>query len=167
MPARSPACLRCAERQRGAAVVLALLTVTFAAMLAAAALADFGRGLEAVSGRRDQAQSRQLARAAVDWGRNVLEDDAKNAKTNISDNARQPWATVVPVFAVEEGELSGGIEEQSGRFNINSLVADNGAASVGQIEIFLRVPDPADRRRAFIAQRPFQLRHQRQMTRRQ
>ena len=49
MPARSPACLRCAERQRGAAVVLALLTVTFAAMLAAAALADFGRGLEAAA----------------------------------------------------------------------------------------------------------------------
>ena len=71
MSAPSSAFSRCARRaaQRGAAVVLALLTVSFAAMLAAAALADFGHGLDMLGGRHDQAQAWQLGRAAVDWSR--------------------------------------------------------------------------------------------------
>ena len=122
MPARSPACLRCAERQRGAAVVLALLTVTFAAMLAAAALADFGRGLEAVSGRRDQAQSRQLARAAVDWARQVLALDMQESN---ADHGGENWAIRIPPTQLGEdaadGTIAGEIVDLSGRFNLNEL----------------------------------------------
>ena len=122
MPARSPACLRCAERQRGAAVVLALLTVTFAAMLAAAALADFGRGLEAVSGRRDQAQSRQLARAAVDWARQVLALDMQERN---ADHGGENWAIRIPPTQLGEdaadGTIAGEIVDLSGRFNLNEL----------------------------------------------
>lgn len=122
MPARSPACLHCAERQRGAAVVLALLTVTFAAMLAAAALADFGRGLEAVSGRRDQAQSRQLARAAVDWARQVLAQDMRESNV---DHRGENWTIRIPPTPLGEdaadGTIAGEIIDLSGRFNLNDL----------------------------------------------
>ncbi|AWI74046.1 general secretion pathway protein GspK [Parazoarcus communis] len=122
MPARSPVCSRCAERQRGAAVVLALLTVTFAAMLAAAALADFGRGLEAVTGRRDQAQSRQLARAAVDWARQVLALDM--LESNV-DHGGENWTIRIPPTQLGEdaadGTIAGEIIDLSGRFNLNDL----------------------------------------------
>ena len=84
MSAPSSAFSRCARRaaQRGAAVVLALLTVSFAAMLAAAALADFGHGLDMLGGRHDQAQAWQLGRAAVDWSRNILADDGRRTPTD-------------------------------------------------------------------------------------
>lgn len=124
MSARSRASLRRARRvaERGAAVVLALLTVSFAAMLAAAALADFGHGLDMLGGRHDQAQAWQLGRAAVDWSRNILADDARQSAT---DHLDEMWATEIPVTAIAsdaaEGSVGGHIRDLSGRFNLNDL----------------------------------------------
>lgn len=126
MPAPSRATLPCAERrarrQRGAAVVLALIAVSLAAMLAAAALGDFGHALESVGGRRDQAQSRQLARAAVDWTRNVLAEDQR---TSATDHRGEIWAVKVPPTPLTadpaDGTVGGEIIDLSGRFNLNDL----------------------------------------------
>lgn len=124
MSVRSPAFSHCARRavQRGAAVVLALLTVSFAAMLAAAALADFGHGLAMLGGRHDQAQAWQLARAAVDWSRNILADDARRTP---NDHLGEIWTTEIPVTAIgsdpADGSVGGAIRDLSGRFNLNDL----------------------------------------------
>lgn len=108
--------------QRGAAVVLALLTVSFAAMLAAAALADFGHGLAILGGRHDQAQAWQLGRAAVDWSRNILADDARRTP---NDHLGEIWTTEIPVTAIgsdpTDGSVGGSIRDLSGRFNLNDL----------------------------------------------
>jgi len=118
--------MRCAEAgsQRGAAVILALLSVALAAGLAAAVLGDFGRSLDSVAGRQDQAQARLLARGAVDWARNVLADDFK--RTNV-DHAKEMWAVRVPPTPVGEGEVGGEIRDRSGLFNLNNLVPDGKA----------------------------------------
>ena len=124
MSAPSSAFSRCARRaaQRGAAVVLALLTVSFAAMLAAAALADFGHGLDMLGGRHDQAQAWQLGRAAVDWSRNILADDGRRTPT---DHLGEIWTTEIPVTAIgndtADGSVGGSIRDLSGRFNLNDL----------------------------------------------
>ncbi|MCB1957373.1 MAG: type II secretion system minor pseudopilin GspK [Rhodocyclaceae bacterium] len=133
MPARSPASWRCAER--GAAVITALLTVALVAGLASALLADYGASLESLAGRHDQAQARWLARGAIDWGRNVLSDDA--ARTTV-DHLGEPWAIRVPPTPVEDGEVSGELRDQSGLFNLNNL-APGGAASEEQQEAFVRL----------------------------
>nr|MBL8457457.1 general secretion pathway protein GspK [Zoogloeaceae bacterium] len=67
----------CADfaRQRGAAIILALLTVMLAAAIAAATIASLGRSIDSSTGLQDQAQARRLARGAADWARNVLADD--------------------------------------------------------------------------------------------
>ncbi len=124
MSAPSSAFSRCARpaAQRGAAVVLALLTVSFAATLAAAALADFGHGLEMLGGRHDQAQAWQLGRAAVDWSRNILADDARRTPT---DHLGEIWTTAIPLTAIgsdaADGSVGGAIRDLSGRFNLNDL----------------------------------------------
>ena len=141
MSARSPAFSRCARRaaQRGAAVVLALLTVSFAAMLAAAALADFGHGLAMLGGRHDQAQAWQLGRAAVDWSRNILADDARRTST---DHFGEIWTTAIPVTAIgsdsADGSVGGAIHDLSGRFNLNDL-APNGRPDTPAIARFTRL----------------------------
>lgn len=141
MSARSPASLPCAERmaERGAALVLALLTVSFAAMLAAAALADFGHGIAMLGGRHEQAQARQLAHAAVDWSRNVLADDARRTAT---DHLDEIWTTEIPVTAIgsdlTEGRVGGAIRDLSGRFNVNDL-APAGRANTLAIARFARL----------------------------
>lgn len=141
MSARSPASSRCAEcsAQRGAAVVLALLTVSFAAMLAAAALADFGHGLAMLGGRHDQAQAWQLGRAAVDWSRNILADDARRTPT---DHLAELWTTAIPVTAIgsdpADGSVGGAIRDLSGRFNLNDL-APRGRTDARAIARFARL----------------------------
>ncbi len=141
MSARSPASSRCARRaaQRGAAVVLALLTVSFAAMLAAAALGDFGHGLALLSGRHDQAQAWQLGRAAVDWSRNILADDARRTP---NDHLGEIWTTEIPVTAIgadpADGSVGGAIRDLSGRFNLNDL-APRGRPDTQAIARFARL----------------------------
>lgn len=126
---RSPA----RQVQRGAAVVVALLVVALVAGIASTAVADFGIALDGASGRRDQAQARQLARAAVDWGRNVLAEDART--TNV-DHAGEAWAVKVPATPVEDGEVGGELVDCSGRFNLNSLVR-NGIADETAVARFI------------------------------
>lgn len=141
MSAPSSAFSRCARRaaQRGAAVVLALLTVSFAAMLAAAALADFGHGLDMLGGRHDQAQALQLARAAVDWSRNILADDARRTPT---DHLGEIWTTEIPVTAIgndaADGSVGGSIRDLSGRFNLNDL-APRGRVDTRAVTRFARL----------------------------
>lgn len=141
MSVRSPAFSHCARRavQRGAAVVLALLTVSFAAMLAAAALADFGHGLAMLGGRHDQAQAWQLARAAVDWSRNILADDARRTP---NDHLGEIWTTEIPVTAIgsdpADGSVGGAIRDLSGRFNLNDL-APRGSPDRHAIARFARL----------------------------
>ena len=141
MSAPSSAFSRCARRaaQRGAAVVLALLAVSFAAMLAAAALADFGHGLDMLGGRHDQAQALQLARAAVDWSRNILADDARRTPT---DHLGEIWTTEIPVTAigsdVTDGSVGGAIRDLSGRFNLNEL-APRGRVDTKAVTRFARL----------------------------
>ncbi len=122
-------------RQRGAAVILALLTVALVAGLAAAAVGDLGVAMDQVTGRHDQAQARQLARGAVDWARNVLAEDARGSTV---DHLGEAWAVQVPPTPVEEGELAGEIRELSGRLNLNNLVQADGPNAL-EIEQFRRL----------------------------
>ena len=113
-----------ARPQRGAAVILALLTVALVAGIAAAAVGDLGVAMDQVIGRHDQAQARQLARGAVDWARNVLAEDAGRSGV---DHLGEAWAVKVPPTPVEEGEVSGELQDLSGRINLNNLVQMGGA----------------------------------------
>ncbi|MBR0565819.1 type II secretion system minor pseudopilin GspK [Azoarcus sp. L1K30] len=154
MTVRSPALSPCAERarQRGAAVVLALLTVTLAAVLAASVLADVGYAIEAVSGRRDQAQSQRLARAAVDWARQVLAQDGRESNV---DHGQENWTVRIPATPLgddaQDGTVAGEIVELSGRFNINEL-APEGVANVAAGErlqrLLTRIGEPPETARA-------------------
>lgn len=136
MSARSRASSPSTERQRGVAVIMAMLTVALVAAIAAAVVASFGFAVESLSGRHDLAQARWLARGAVDWARNVLADDART--TGNVDHLGETWAVKVPPTPVDEGEVSGEIEELSGRFNLNNL-APNGVADKDSVREFAKL----------------------------
>lgn len=106
--------------QRGVAVLLALLTLALVTGLAAAAFAELGVAIDALQGRHDQAQARQLARGAVDWARNVLSEDAR---TSAVDHLGEAWAIRIPPTPVDDGEVGGEIQDLSGRINLNDLLA--------------------------------------------
>lgn len=122
MPVRSPASSRSAER--GAAVIVAMLTVAIVAALAAGIVAAFGFAVESLAGRHDLAQARWLARGGIDWSRNILADDKR--RTSV-DHLGESWATKVPPLQVDEGEVGGEIDDLSGKFNLNNLAWDGSA----------------------------------------
>ena len=136
-----------AHAQRGAAVILVLLTVALVAGLAAASVGDLGVAMDQVTGRHDQAQARQLARGAVDWARNVLAEDARSSSV---DHLGEAWATKVPPTPVEEGEVSGELQELSGRLNLNNLVRADGSSGATRADI-VEVAQFQRGRRAIVA----------------
>ena len=134
----------CADRQSGAAILLAILTVALVAGVAAAVIADHGRAVASTSGRHDQAQARLLARGAVDWARNIL---AADAHASAIDHEGEAWATRVPPTPADEGgEVGGDLADLSGHFDLNSLAKNGGvderqSARYRRLLILLGVPE--------------------------
>ena len=135
MLAPSRAFSHCAER--GAAVIMAMLTVALVVSLSAAVLAEFGASVESVSGRHDLAQARWLARGTIDWARNVLADDKRT--TGAVDYVGESWSVKMSLTAVEEGDVSGEIDDISGRFNLNAVITDKGEPRAAGIAAFARL----------------------------
>lgn len=135
--------LPCRQRSRGAALISALLTVALATMLATQLISAQSEAIQNLSGRRDLAQARWLARGAAEWGRAILSHDAR---TSGIDHLGEPWAIKVPPIPIKsgqsqdivEGELSGEIEELNGRFNLNRLLAEDDPERL-QVAVFARL----------------------------
>ena len=87
-------------RQRGAALLAAMLTVTLVATFAAAALWQQWRSIEIETAERARVQSAWILIGALDWSRLILIEDY-NANPGGSDHLAEPWA--VPL---QEARLS-------------------------------------------------------------
>ena len=85
-------------RQRGAALLAAMLTVTLVATFAAAALWQQWRAVEVETAERARLQSAWILVGALDWSRLILREDAI---TGGADHLAEPWA--VPL---QEARLS-------------------------------------------------------------
>ena len=122
-------------RQRGVAIVLALSVVALAALAATAMLVSqstWSRQVELTAGH---AQAQHLLQAGLDWSRAVLSDDRR---TSDVDHLGEPWALRLPSMPVENGSLTGHIEDQQGRFNLNNVLTD-GKVNLVQLERFRRL----------------------------
>lgn len=141
-------------RQRGAALLMAMLTVTLVATLAAAAMWQQFRQVEIESAERTRIQTAWLLTGALDWARLILREDARGST---ADDLSEPWA--VPLAearlstflaaadkdaATDLGDeateifLSGQIEDLQGRLNISNLV-DGATVSAKGVQSFQRL----------------------------
>jgi general secretion pathway protein K len=105
-------------RERGVAVVLAMGVVALSAVAATAimvAQSTWARQNELVA---DHVQAQALIQVGVDWTRALLSDDRRAGNVDTLDEA---WALRLPSIPVENGSLSGQIDDQQGRFNLNNL----------------------------------------------
>lgn len=123
------------RKQRGVAIILAMGVVALAAMAATAVMVAHSAWARQVELARDHAQARALADAGIDWARAVLHDDRRLGAV---DHPGEPWALRLPPMPVENGELTGHIEDQQGLFNLNNLVRD-GKTDAVQLAAFRRL----------------------------
>jgi general secretion pathway protein K len=137
-PSTCPAVRQCppSRRQRGAAIISALLVVTLSAILVAGVLWRQEIQIRRIQNQRLLSQAQWVARGAVDWTRLILRSEADTAPTVTYLGGI--WA--VPIaktrlsdFLGKSGQgdaaegaqtyISGSIEDAQAKFNLRNLVS--------------------------------------------
>ncbi len=124
------------RRERGAALLMAMAIMTFAAVAAAAMLVALSTWSRQAGLVADHVQAEELVNVGGDWARAMLYDDRRNSGD--LDHAGEPWALRLPPIPFENGELGGRIEDQQGLFNLDNLVR-NGKLDLSQYAHFQRL----------------------------
>ncbi|ROM77574.1 type II secretory protein PulK [Pseudomonas brassicacearum] len=109
------------KRQRGVALISVLLVLSLALLLTGGMLRSHRLLLQSSAQQLQQVQLRQLGLAGEAWALGVLEGSAITPSGPV--DLSQDWARLEPAFAVEDAELRIDIEDLSGRFNLNALLA--------------------------------------------
>jgi general secretion pathway protein K len=136
------------RRQRGIAVITALLLMTLALTIVASLFWEQQVQVRAIENQRMQLQKQWILRGALDWASLILREDAKHSGT---DHLGEPWATPLAETRldqyVEEGRpggvasdtaLSGGISDAQARYNLANL-SGNGRIDQAEVAAFARL----------------------------
>jgi general secretion pathway protein K len=123
------------RRQRGMAVITAILVVALVASAASFMAWQQQLWVRQVENLNQQAQSRVVVMAALQWARAAL---AQDARENSVDHQDEGWAQALAPLPVEGGELAGGVTDQQGLFNLNSLVRE-GKTSASDLAVFRKL----------------------------
>ncbi len=113
------------KRQRGVALITALLVVVLATIAAVAMTSRQQIDIRRTENLLAADQLRQYLYGIEGWTGKILEDDRKN---NQVDNLGEDWATHLPPIPVENGQLAGYIEDAQSRFNVNDLITGDQAS---------------------------------------
>jgi len=129
--------------QSGAAVVMALLVVAFAALIVSGAFQRQSVIARTVENHTAAAQTYWLMAGAVDWMRVILREDARASTT---DHLAEPWAVPLEQTRLNDDDydpawLSGAVKDAQAGINLRNLVGSDGpvAAEVEVLERLLSV----------------------------
>jgi general secretion pathway protein K len=121
------------KRQKGVAVIMAILIVALAAMVASALMWEQSLWLRQVENENNRAEANAIAIAGTTLAAAILNNDARNIV-----DLQGVWSQPLPPMPVDSGEISGFIQDQQGFFNLNNLV-NNGKIDQDQKAIFERL----------------------------
>jgi general secretion pathway protein K len=147
---------RRSKGSKGAALLMAMITVALVATLATAALWWQWRGIEVESAERTRVQSTWLLTGALDWARLMLLGDLTTdmQRGSLVDHLGEPWAVPLAesrlsdfLSAGEAGTsdlertafLSGQIIDMQSRLNVLNLAATDPQTQAGALARFTRL----------------------------
>ena len=107
------------KRQSGIALLMAILVVVAATAISVAMIHDESFLIRKTSRVQLLDRARLYALGLEDWARLILVRDHKDNKI---DELNEDWAVGIPGLPIEAGYLSGYLEDEQSRFNINSLL---------------------------------------------
>ncbi|HEV8692323.1 MAG TPA: type II secretion system minor pseudopilin GspK [Ideonella sp.] len=134
--------MRRIERQRGAALLLAMLIVTMVATLAAGMVWQQWKGIEVQTAEKARSQAAWLIEGATDWARLILRTDAQDREHPNVDTLNEPWNTPLKDVKLSEflaadknntadtgleAFLSGQITDAQSRYNLRNLLQEEDA----------------------------------------
>ena len=113
------------RRQRGIALITALVVVAIAPGMAAAIIWRTGLDTRRTATLVQGDQAMEYALGAEAWAEQIL---ARDGRKNPGVTAlNQTWAQQLPPLPVDGGQIQGKIEDLQGRFNINNVSTPQGA----------------------------------------
>ncbi|HUS24069.1 MAG TPA: type II secretion system minor pseudopilin GspK [Candidatus Binatia bacterium] len=118
-------------KQRGVALITALLVVAIATIAATALLSSSEIALMRTASLRDTEQAWWYADGIESWVRGILEADAKDPVHGPYDGLDEMWAIPVTSLPVDEGTACGRVVDQQGLFNLNNLLVPPGTWDYG------------------------------------
>jgi len=133
------------SRQRGAAIITAMLVVTLASVVVSSLFWREHVAVRSVENRLALAQGRWIERAALDWARVILRADQRLGPV---DHLGEPWAVPVMDTRLDEtvtagaklndgarnAMLGGQVFDAQARLNLAALADANGALSQPHLE---------------------------------
>jgi len=136
------------SRQRGVAVVTALLLTTLAVTIVASLFWQQQVQVRSIENQRLQLQKQWILRGALDWARLILRE---NARLSPNDTLDQPWAVPLQDTRLDQyvenkradtessdATLSGQMVDAQGMYNLNNLAA-NGVPVPKEVKVFARL----------------------------
>ena len=142
------------RRQRGAALLVAMLILSFVATLAAGMIWQQWRAVQVEAAERARVQSAWILTGALDWARLILREDAREGG---ADHLGEPWAVPLAEARLStflaadrdattddgpEAFLAGGITDAQARYNLRNLVVQ-GQVVPAQLRVLQRLCDAA------------------------
>jgi len=140
------------SRQRGAALLTALIIVTLVVTLAASMVWQQWRAVQVETAERARMQSSWILQGGLDWARLILREDARSGRPTA---LTEPWATPLAEARLSsflaadknnnaeddgpEAFLSGSISDAQARFNLANLVDAAGKLSQPDLEAVERL----------------------------
>lgn len=132
---------RQAPRERGAAVISALIIVAIVAALTTSLFQRQTASTRRVENELSRVQARTMLAGGIDWARLVIRDHGKRESTTRGD---QIWATPVLDTRIERpgddrvAVFSGRVEDEQGKYNLSNL-ARNGVPQPEQEKVLRRL----------------------------
>ena len=123
-------------RQRGVALITAVVLVAIATVLAARVGTDAALDLRRTGGIGALNQAWNVALGAEAWAAQILADDLRESD---QDDLSENWAQPLPPLPIDGGSIEGGMEDMQGRFNLNNLLAANGSVDDASVERLARL----------------------------
>ena len=112
------------RKQRGVAILTAMLIVTVATIIAANLMWQATLDLRRAESALAADQGLLFMQGAEAWAADILRQDQVDSPD--SDNLSEQWAIELPPLPVDGGTISGKLEDLQGRFNLNNLINASG-----------------------------------------
>ena len=125
------------DRQRGVAVLIAMLAVTVGTIIAVNLMWQGTLDLRRAESALATDQGMLYMQGAEAWAADILRQDLVDSPE--SDNLGEIWATELPPLPVDGGTIQGKLEDLQGRFNLNSLINDRGKPDAVALKQFERL----------------------------
>lgn len=110
------------KRQRGVAIITALLIVTIATTVSMTISTRLQLDVRRTGNLIAQDQAQFYLLAAEEWSQRILQQDKKDSTY---DSLDEDWAVELPPIPVDGGSIQGRLTDLHACLNINSLVAGN------------------------------------------